>query len=80
MPILGTNCRKCQLMLRNRYRIAHQSEDMVSETSAGRIGAKMLQVFVISPYLFFLKEYWVLITGGKVINPSFLLDIMQIYR
>lgn len=80
VPVLSTNCRKHQLMLHNRYRLAHQSKDMVSKTSAGRIGAKMLQVFVISPYFIFLKEYWVLIIGGKVINPSLLLDIMQISR
>lgn len=80
VPILGTTCRKCQLLLHNRYRIAHQSKDMVSKTSAGRTGAKMLQIFVISPYFIFLKEYWVLITGGKVVNPSLLLVIMQIYR
>lgn len=53
MSILGTNFRKCQLMLCNIYRIAHQSKDMVSETSAGRTGAKMLQVFMISPHFIF---------------------------
>lgn len=67
-------------MLHNRYRIAHQSKDMVSETSAGRTGAKLLQVLVISPSFIFLKEYWVLITGGKFVNPSLLFVIMQIYR
>lgn len=47
----GAGAGNVQLMLHNR--IVHQSKDMVSETSAVRIGAKMQQVFVISPYFFF---------------------------